>query len=46
MKIRTLEELDNMKCNNCGHKGFRVINKRNNKTICITCGDVLLGDKE
>ena len=43
MKIRTIEELNNMKCINCGRNGFRVVDKRNNKTVCITCGDVLLG---
>ena len=37
------KELDNKKCDRCGSKGFRVVDKRNNKTICITCGFVLGG---
>jgi len=41
MKIRTIEELNNIKCINCGGNGFRVVDKRNNKTICIICGDAL-----
>ena len=30
--------LDDKKCLECGHRGFRIVDKRNNKTICITCG--------
>ena len=38
------EELDNRICERCGYEGFRIIDKRNNKTVCITCGFVLLGE--
>lgn len=42
-KLRKEERkiLDNLKCEECGGKGFRNIDRRNNKIICITCGFVL-----
>lgn len=45
-KILSKEELDNKECKNCGRKGFRIVDKRNNKTICITCGFALQKENE
>jgi len=37
--------LDNLKCKNCERNGFRNIDRRSNKIICITCGDALHEDQ-
>ncbi len=42
-KLRKEERniLDNTKCDSCGHNGFRNVDRRTNKIICITCGSKL-----
>jgi len=46
-KLRKEERdiLDNLKCKNCERNGFRNIDRRSNKIICITCGDALHEDQ-
>lgn len=46
LRKEEIEILNNLKCEKCGRIGFRNIDRRNNKTICITCGFVLSGVEE